>query len=221
MPVMETDTHVLVKRLKSICWYFSRHSSQLGHGRGLGSTRWREGSKNKLMNKLRTEQNLQHFWDDNFMECEMHFLQMKLLCFDLRCFGHVQPVTSFIKSVTELAISISRGLKRPGKMWSECVKSDINECGMSSVDPQDRDAWRIGGQHCLLLPTPSNETWTAPKSQHWIWWFRFQWIDSGKDMVPSGNNPLSEPMLIAINDALPGSPFYLYGSMLIPACRDR
>ena len=38
--------------------------------------------------------------------------------------------------------------------WSECVKTYVNECGLAGVDPIDRDAWRVGVRHSLVLPTP-------------------------------------------------------------------
>ena len=34
------------------------------------------------------------------------------------------------------------------------VKTDVNKCGLAGVDPQDRDAWRAGVRHSLVLPTP-------------------------------------------------------------------
>ena len=42
----------------------------------------------------------------------------------------------------------------PWKTWSEYVKTDVNECGLAGIDPLDRDAWRAGIQHNLVLPTP-------------------------------------------------------------------
>ena len=33
---------------------------------------------------------------------------------------------------------------KPRKTWSECVKTDVRNCGLAGIDPQDRDAWRAG-----------------------------------------------------------------------------
>ena len=45
---------------------------------------------------------------------------------------------------------------------SECVKTDISDCGLTGVDPQYRDAWRASVQCSLVLPTPLDGTRTAP-----------------------------------------------------------
>ena len=33
---------------------------------------------------------------------------------------------------------------RPRNKWSECAKTDIIKCGLTGIDPLDRDAWRAG-----------------------------------------------------------------------------
>ena len=80
----------------------------------------------------------------------------------LRWSGHVKRATSCIKSVTDLTIPATSHPGRPRKTWSECVKNDVRKYGLSGIDPQDRDAWRAGVRRCLVLPTPSNGTRTAP-----------------------------------------------------------
>ena len=72
----------------------------------------------------------------------------------LRWYGHVQLATSFIKSITNFQIPGTRKKGRPRKTWSECVKTDVNNCGLAGIDPLDRDAWRAGVRHSLVLPTP-------------------------------------------------------------------
>ena len=47
-----------------------------------------------------------------------------------------------IKSITNFQNPGIRKKGRPPKTWSECVKTDVNECGLAGVDPLDRDAWR-------------------------------------------------------------------------------
>ena len=42
---------------------------------------------------------------------------------------------------------------RPRKTWSECVKTDVNKCGLAGIDPLGRDAWWASVRHSLVLPT--------------------------------------------------------------------
>ena len=64
-----------------------------------------------------------------------------------------------VKSITNLALERKEGLL---KTRSECVKTDVNKCGLASIDPLDRDAWRAGVRHGLELTTPLNGARTAP-----------------------------------------------------------
>ena len=66
--------------------------------------------------------------------------------------GHDQRPTYFINSIATFPIPRKQG--RPRKTWSECVKTDVSNCGLAGVDPQDRDACRVGVRHSLVLPTP-------------------------------------------------------------------
>ena len=56
----------------------------------------------------------------------------------LSWYGHVQHATSWLKSVTHLTLRGLWGKGRPRKTWSECVKTDISDCGQAGIDPQDR-----------------------------------------------------------------------------------
>ena len=47
-----------------------------------------------------------------------------------------------------------RKKERPRKTWSECVKTDVDKCGLANVDPLGRDAWRASIWHSLVLPSP-------------------------------------------------------------------
>ena len=80
----------------------------------------------------------------------------------LRWYGHVQRATSCIKSITDLPLPGPRRPGRPRKTWSECIKNDIRDCGLAHTDPLDRDSWRAGVRHSLVLPTPLNGKRTAP-----------------------------------------------------------
>ena len=83
----------------------------------------------------------------------------------LRWYGHVQGAMSCIESISNFPLPGTRKKGRPRMTWSACVKTDVGKCGLASVDPLERDAWRAGVRHSLVLPTPLNGTWTAPKSK--------------------------------------------------------
>ena len=70
--------------------------------------------------------------------------------------------TCCIKSITNFPLSGTRKKGRPRKTWSECVKTDIDKCGLASISPLNRDSWRTGAWHSLVQPTPLNGTRTAP-----------------------------------------------------------
>ena len=62
----------------------------------------------------------------------------------LRWYGHVACASSWTNSITSIAIPGPRGLGRPRKSWSECVKADVEVCNLEGIDPQNREAWRSG-----------------------------------------------------------------------------
>ncbi|CAH1252456.1 Hypp9296 [Branchiostoma lanceolatum] len=72
----------------------------------------------------------------------------------LRWYGHVERAIGSINSITKLQLPGNRGRGRPKKSWSECVKKDIKECGLTNVDPLDGAAWRRCVKTGRLLPTP-------------------------------------------------------------------
>ena len=79
----------------------------------------------------------------------------------LRWFGNVQRVKSCIKSVTDILLPGPRGKGKPRKTWSECIKTGISECGLTGIDPQDRDVWRTSVWFSLVLQTPLDGTQTS------------------------------------------------------------
>ena len=54
----------------------------------------------------------------------------------------VQRATSCNKYITNFPIPGTRKQGRPRKTWAECVKTDVNKCGLAGIDPQVRGAWR-------------------------------------------------------------------------------
>ena len=94
-------------------------------------------------------------------------------CWRLRWYGHVEWAMSCVQSIPNFRIPGTRKKGRPQKTWSECMKTDVNKCGLAGIDPLERDAWRTSVWHSLVLPTPLNGTWTAPQSKMdmagWTW----------------------------------------------------
>ena len=78
-----------------------------------------------------------------------------LRCRRLSWYSQIQWAMSCIKSITNFP-------------RSECVKTDVNKCGLAGIDPQDRDAWRVGVQHSLVLQTRGPMEWdTGSTLTHW------------------------------------------------------
>ena len=90
--------------------------------------------------------------------CEMLGVQegTAALCTrSLRWYGHVARSSSCINSITSMTIPSARRRGRPKKTWSECVKADMKMCSLGSINPLNREAWRLGVRHSSrLLPTP-------------------------------------------------------------------
>ena len=72
----------------------------------------------------------------------------------LRWFGHVERSTAEISKVRSMHIAGKRGLGRPGKTWSECVREDLGIFKLKTSDAQDREGWRSSVQSSQLEPTP-------------------------------------------------------------------
>ena len=65
--------------------------------------------------------------------------QMPYICVYLSSHGYMVSIPVFI-------LAWATGLKPNG------LFHDVSECGLSGVDPQDRDAWRAGVQHNAANP---------------------------------------------------------------------
>ena len=72
----------------------------------------------------------------------------------LRWYGHVSRATSCINTIRNLPIPGGRSCGGQRKTWAACVKNDLDSCNLTSVDTQDRVAWRAGVRRSRLLPTP-------------------------------------------------------------------
>ena len=68
-----------------------------------------------------------------------------LRCSRLRWAGHVEraPSNTGIGMVGNFVVPGKRGRGRSRKTLTECVKTEIRDCGLSAVDPQDRAAVRL------------------------------------------------------------------------------
>ena len=60
---------------------------------------------------------------------------------------------SCIKSITIFPILVTRKQGKHRRTCSECVKTDVNKCGLAGIDTPDRDAWGAGVRHSLVLPS--------------------------------------------------------------------
>ena len=61
----------------------------------------------------------------------------------LRWFGHVErkEADDWVSKCKNLVVvgGVKKG--RPRKTWMECVKEDMDECGLKKEDAQDRSVW--------------------------------------------------------------------------------
>ena len=74
----------------------------------------------------------------------------------MRWFGHVERSSGEISRVRSMSIDGRRGLGRPRKTWSECVKDDLAAFKLKPCDAQDRAAqWSFnrtfGKNSCLPI----------------------------------------------------------------------
>ena len=68
-------------------------------------------------------------------KCGIEDITLVLRCRRLRWYGHVlQRAMSSIKSITNFPIPSTRKQGRPQKTWSECIKIDVNKCGLAGVE---------------------------------------------------------------------------------------
>ena len=72
----------------------------------------------------------------------------------LRWFGHVERSSGEISRVRSMSIDGRRGLGRPRKTWTECVKDDLRAFNLKPCDAQDRAGWRSSVKNSKLEPTP-------------------------------------------------------------------
>ena len=53
--------------------------------------------------------------------------------------------------ISAIAWIVARGRGQPRKTWVECVRKDMDDLGLSGVNPQDKVAWRDVVRHSLLV----------------------------------------------------------------------
>ena len=106
--------------------------------------------------------------------------------------GHVQCAMACIKTVTDLPLPSPRRRGRPKKTWSKCVKTDVSECGLAGIDPQDRDIWRASVWHSLM------QIYVTPVWSSEAIWHHRSWSILIQLMAYHllGAKPLPEPLLI-------------------------
>ena len=74
----------------------------------------------------------------------------------LRWFGHVMRSNGEINRVRSRPVPGRKGPGRPKKTWEECLKQDLEVCGLSEAGTQDRLSWRSSVKNSRQEPTPSN-----------------------------------------------------------------
>ena len=72
----------------------------------------------------------------------------------LRWFGHVMRSSGEINRVRSRTVEGTRGQGRPRKTWSECVRDDMEACGLSEAATENRDEWRYAVRNSRLERTP-------------------------------------------------------------------
>ena len=85
-------------------------------------------------------------------------ITLVLCCRWLRWYGHVKRSMPSIKYFTKFPLPGKRKKGSPRNTLSECVTPYVDRCGLASVDPLDRDAWRASVGHNMMLLTPLNGT---------------------------------------------------------------
>ena len=89
---------------------------------------------------------------DDLQMLRIPSLERRLQNNRLRWFGHVErsrPVEGddegkgWIYKIRHIQVDGDKKLGRPKKTWEQTLKKDRMERDMSSVNPHDRDAWRI------------------------------------------------------------------------------
>ena len=82
----------------------------------------------------------------------------------------VWPYTTgrVLYQITNFPLPGTSKKRRPRKKRPECMKTDVEKCSPTSVDPEDRDAWRAG-----VIAWCCQPLWMG-HGQHlnlkWIWW---------------------------------------------------
>ena len=63
----------------------------------------------------------------------------------LRWFGHVERkgFKDWVANCREIEVDGVKGRGRGRKTWMECVQEDMSRFGLTRVEAQDRDGWRV------------------------------------------------------------------------------
>ena len=77
-----------------------------------------------------------------------------LRCQWLRWYGHIQRAMSCIKYITNCQFHGPRKKGRPQKTWSDCVKTDVELCGLAAVEVKKkrwtRQTFLMARAKCLM-----------------------------------------------------------------------
>ena len=68
-------------------------------------------------------------------------------------FGHVERSSGAVRTACDIQIDGRRGAGRPKVTWKKLTRKDCHEWKLTTVDPQERSAWRSGlCEICYVLP---------------------------------------------------------------------
>ena len=116
----------------------------------------------------------------------------------LRWFGHVMRSNGEINRVRSRPVPGRKGPGRPKKTWEECVKQDLQVCGLSEAGTQDRLLWRSSVKNSRQEPTPSNgslpQSMAAPPALRVLGMRTRSFNKTGFDWLIDWSRPEMSPM---------------------------
>ena len=84
----------------------------------------------------------------------------------LRWFGHVERSSGAVRTACDIQIDGRRGAVRPKLTWKKLTEKDCHEWKLTTVDPQERSAWRSGVRSAMRaasqLPGRNPLMWMMP-----------------------------------------------------------
>jgi hypothetical protein len=98
----------------------------------------------------------QHIRSDTLLE-KLHLPKIEelLRANRLRWFGHVERSNAWINRCRNVEVESRRKAGRPKKTWKQTINHDRETWKMTKINPQNRDAWRLGLLTARKRQTPN------------------------------------------------------------------